>query len=86
MDEEIASIKRNDTWELTSLPKGNKATGVKWVYKTKTNQDGKVEKYKAWLVVKDYKQRHGIDFDKVFAPVAKVDTIRLTTAIAAQNQ
>ncbi|KAI3700974.1 hypothetical protein L2E82_45615 [Cichorium intybus] len=86
MDEEIGSIKRNDTWELTTLPKGHKTIGVKWVYKTKTNQEGKVEKHKARLVAKGYKQRHGIDYDEVFAPVARIDTIRLLTAIAAQKQ
>ncbi|CAM8953275.1 unnamed protein product [Rhodiola kirilowii] len=86
MDEEIGAIKKNYTWELTDLPEGHKAIGVKWVYKTKTNQDGEVEKYKARLVSKAYKQRYGIDYDEVFAPVARVDTIRLLTAIAAQNQ
>lgn len=43
MDEEMEAIKKNDTWELTTLPKGHKAIGVKWVYKTKTNQEGRVE-------------------------------------------
>ena len=90
MNEEIGAIKKNDTWELTDLPEGQKAIGVKWVYKTKTktktNQDGEVEKYKARLVAKGYKQRYGIDYDEVFAPVARVDTIRLLTTIAAQNQ
>ncbi|KAL8094563.1 hypothetical protein AgCh_036190 [Apium graveolens] len=86
MDEEIGAIKKNDTWDLTDLPEGHKAIGVKWVYKTKTNQDGEVEKHKARLVAKGYKQRYGIDYDEVFAPVARVDTIRLLTAIAAQNQ
>ncbi|KAL8087732.1 hypothetical protein AgCh_037766 [Apium graveolens] len=86
MDEEIGAIKKNDTWELTDLLEGHKAIGVKWVYKTKTNQDGEVEKYKARLVAKGYKQRYDTDYDEVFAPVARVDTIRLLTAIAAQNQ
>ena len=85
MDEEIGAIKKNDTWELTSLPEGHKTIGVKWVYKTETNQEGKVEKHKARLVAKGYKQRHGIDYDEVFAPVARVDTIRLLTTIVAQN-
>lgn len=85
MDEEISEIKKNDTWELTELPEGYKAIDVKWVYKTKTNQDGEVEKYKARLVAKGYKQRYGIDYDEVFAPVARVDTIRLLTAIPAHN-
>ncbi|KAL4284533.1 hypothetical protein GQ457_16G014010 [Hibiscus cannabinus] len=86
MDEEIASIDRNDTWELTSLPEGHKSIGVKWVYKTKTNKEGQLEKYKARLVAKGYKQRQGIDYDKVFAPVARIETIRLLTAVAAQNK
>lgn len=86
MDKEIATIRRNDTWELTSLPEGHNLIGVKWVYKTKTNKEGKVEKYKARLVAKGYKQRYGVDYDEVFAPVTKIDTIRLLMAIVAQNK
>lgn len=52
-------------WKLISVPKGHKASGVKCVYKTKTNQKRKVEKYKARLVAKGYKQRHGIYYDQV---------------------
>ncbi|XP_074337698.1 uncharacterized protein LOC141674898 [Apium graveolens] len=65
MDEEIGAIEKNDTWELTDLPEGHKTIGVKWVYKTKTNQDGEVEKYKARLVAKGYKQRYKIDYDEL---------------------
>ena len=46
MDEEIKSIEKNDTWERVSLPKGHKAIGVKWVYKTKKNAKGDIERYK----------------------------------------
>lgn len=84
MDEEIMSIVKNDTWELTTLPKGQKAIGVKWVYKTKKNAKGEVEKYKARLVAKGYKQKYGIDYEEVFAPVARLETIRMIIAIAAQ--
>ena len=63
MDDEIESIRRNDTWELTTLPEGHKPIEIKWAYKTKTNQDGKVEKYKARLVAKDYSQQEGIDYE-----------------------
>ncbi|CAL9006509.1 unnamed protein product [Prunus brigantina] len=49
MDQEIDSIKKNDTWELVDLPQGKKPIGVKWVYKTKLNAQGEVEKYKARL-------------------------------------
>lgn len=47
MDVEIAAIERNNTWELTELPKGQKSISVKWVYKTKLKENGKVDKYKA---------------------------------------
>lgn len=57
IDEEIKVIKKKDTWELASLPKGNTKIGVKWVYKAKKNSKGKVEIYKAGLVGKGYSQR-----------------------------
>ena len=84
MDEEMKSIENNDTWELTSLPKGQKAIGVKWVYKAKKNAKGEVEKYKARLVAKGYKQKHDIDYEEAFAPVRRLDTIIMIIAIAAQ--
>ncbi|PNX68452.1 copia-type polyprotein, partial [Trifolium pratense] len=52
MDAEITAIESNDTWELTALPAGVKKIGVKWIYKTKYNEQGKIEKYKARLVAK----------------------------------
>ncbi|KOM27543.1 hypothetical protein LR48_Vigan437s000300 [Vigna angularis] len=85
MDEEIEAIKKNDTWELASLPKGHKAIGVKWVYKAKKDSKGEVQRYKARLVAKGYSQRAGIDYDEVFAPVARLETIRLIISLAAQN-
>ena len=75
MNEEIKAIKKNDTWELTTLPHGKKAIGVKWVYKMKKKAKGEVERYKARLVVKGYSQQQGIDYDEVFAPVARLETI-----------
>jgi hypothetical protein len=59
--------------------------GVKWVYKTKYNADGKVEKHKERLVAKGFKQQHGIDYNETFAPVARLDTIRMVLSIATQN-
>jgi len=82
MDVEIEEIERNNTWELTNLPSGVKTIGVKWIYKTKCNEDGTVEKYKARLVAKGYTQQHGIDYNEVFAPVARWDTIRTILALA----
>ena len=75
MNEEIKAIKKNDTQEFATLPTGKKSTGVKWVYKLKKNAKGEVERYKARLVVKGCSQRQGIDYDEVFAPVARLETI-----------
>jgi len=86
MNEEIGAIERNNTWELTDLPKGARPIGVKWVYKKKTNAEGEVERYKARLVVKGYKQKEGIDYDEVFAPVTRMETIRLLISLAAQHR
>uniref|UniRef100_A0A2N9FP23 Integrase catalytic domain-containing protein n=1 Tax=Fagus sylvatica TaxID=28930 RepID=A0A2N9FP23_FAGSY len=85
MDLEIEAIERNGTWELTDLPKGMKKIGVKWVFKTKLNENGEVDKCKARLVAKGYAQQYGIDYTEVFAPVARWDTIRMVIALAARN-
>ena len=66
MDAEITAIERNDTWELCDLPKGHKTIGVKWVYKTKLKENGEVDKHKACLVAKGYKQGFGVDCKEVF--------------------
>ena len=85
MDEEIAAIEKNNTWELTELPMGQRTIGVKWVYKTKLKENGEIDKYKARLVAKGYKQEFGVDYKEVFAPVSRLETIRLIIALAAQN-
>ncbi|XP_057506547.1 uncharacterized mitochondrial protein AtMg00820-like [Actinidia eriantha] len=85
MDQEMQAIERNDTWELMALPSGGKSIGVKWVFKTKFNKNGEVDKYKARLVAKGYCQQYGIDYAEVFAPVARLDTIRLVISLAAQK-
>lgn len=71
----IKAREKNNTWELTNLPKGQKSIGVKQVYKPKLNADGNVGKYKARLVVKGYKQEYGVDYKEVFATVDRHDTI-----------
>ena len=71
--------------DLTDLPHGATIVRVKWIYKTKLNEHGEVDKYKARLVAKGYTQQHGVDYTEVFAPVACIDTIRLVFALAAQK-
>eukprot|EP00253_Pinus_taeda_P016228 PITA_16228 len=74
MDEEINAIERNKAWDLVELPKGKEVIGVQWVYKTKSNPEGKIERHKARLVVKGYKQQYGRDCEGTFAPVARMET------------
>jgi hypothetical protein len=85
MDKEIQSIEKNKTWSLCKLPVGHKPIGLKWVYKLKKNSDGEVVKHKARLVAKGYVQKKGVNFDEVFAPVARLDTVRLILALAANR-
>ena len=85
MDNEILSIEKNKTWTLTMLPNNAKRIGVKWIYKTKFNESGEIDKYKARLVAKGYSRKHGIDYTEVFAPVARLDTVRMIISMAAQK-
>jgi hypothetical protein len=85
MNNEIDAIEKNNTWELTNLPSGAKTIGLKWIFKTKLNENGEVEKYKARLVAKGYSQQYGVDYTEVFAPVARWDTIRMVISLAAQK-
>jgi hypothetical protein len=71
---------------LTNIPKKQKPIGVKWVFKAKNNAKGEIERYKARLVVKGYSQRPGIDYGEVFAPIARLETIRMVISLAAQNK
>jgi len=77
MDEEMAALDANATWELVALPKDKKPIGCKWVYKVKHNADGFVNKYKARLVAKGYAQTYGIDYEETYNPIAKMTIIRL---------
>ena len=85
MEEELRMIEKNGTWVLVNKPAGKKILGVKWVFKLKMNADGSVNRHKARLVVKGYSQEIGIDVFDTFAPVARLDTIRLLIAITAQR-
>lgn len=86
MDTEIDTIEKNHTWQLTDLPHGHKAIDLKWVLKLKRDTSGAIIKHKARLVEKGYAQQPGIDYDEVFAPVTRLETVRLLLALAAKHE
>jgi Reverse transcriptase (RNA-dependent DNA polymerase) len=86
IDEEMKAIEKNETWEMIDLPKRHKPIGVKWMYKKKMTPQGTIERHKARLVVKGYRQKAGIDYDEVFTPVARMETIQLLISQIAQNE
>ncbi|XP_066542004.1 uncharacterized protein [Hoplias malabaricus] len=84
MDEEIESLKENDTFTLTTLPEGKKAVGGRWVYTIKNNVDG-TKNYKARYVAKGYSQKMGVDYEETFSPTANLTSIRVLMQKAAQE-
>ena len=83
MDDEMNSMYMNGVWDLVDLPHGCKPVGCKWVFKTKRDSSGRIERYKARLVVKGYSQREGIDLKETFSPVSTKDSFRVIMAILA---
>ena len=76
MNEEIQALCKNETWDLVPHSPHKKVIGCRWLYKVKYNVDGSVNCFKARLVAKGYAQTHRVDYDEIFAPVAKMTTVR----------
>jgi hypothetical protein len=86
MNEEMACLEENSTWELHNLPEGRKVISNRWVYRKKRNVVGEVTRFKARLVVRGFSQREGIHYTETFSPVARFDTIRALLSIAADEK
>ena len=84
MDAEFLALQKNKTWHLVPPQKGN-VIDCKWVYIIKRRSDGKIDRYKARLVAKRFKQRYGIDYEDTFSPVVKAATIRLILLLAVSK-
>ena len=84
MQDEIASMDHNGVWELVELPAGCKSIGCKWVYKTKKDSQGRIERFKARLVAKGFTDhKEGIDYIETFSPISSKDSFRIIMALTA---
>ena len=83
MKDEMNSMASNGVWNLVELPDGAKAIECKWVFKTKKDSLGNIERYKARLVAKGFTQNEGIDYKETFSPVSKKDSLRVIMTLVA---
>ncbi|GJT75083.1 putative ribonuclease H-like domain-containing protein [Tanacetum coccineum] len=83
MQEELLQFELQKVWILVDLPKGNRPIGLKWIFKNKTDERGIIIRNKARLVAQGHTQEEGIDYDDVFAPVARIEAIKLFLAYAS---
>ena len=85
MQEELQQFKRLEVWELVERPDGAFVIGLKWIWKNKLDAEGTVIRNKSRLVAKGYLQQEGFDFSKSYAPVARLEAVRIFLAYAAHK-
>jgi histone deacetylase 1/2 len=85
MDEEYNALLENKTWHLIPTSTNKNVINCKWVYRIKRKADGTIDRYKACLVAKGFKQRYGIDYEDTFSLVVKIATIRTVLAISVSR-
>jgi hypothetical protein len=77
MTEELSALVDNKTWSIMPLLEGKHAVGCRWIFKTKFNSDGTIERYKARFLAQRVSQKFGIDYKESFTPVVKMTIIRV---------
>ena len=82
---EYESIMENDVWEVVPRPQGKTVVTSKWIYKIQHAADGSMEKYKARFVAHGFSQKEGIEYDVIFAPVARYMTIHSIITLATSQ-
>ena len=85
MNVEMEALEKNKTWEFVDLPAGKRPVGCKWVYTVKYRADETLERYKVRLVAKGYTQTYGMDYLEIFAPIAKMNTVRVLLSLVAKH-
>ena len=85
MHEELNNFNRNQVWELVERPSDHNVIGTRWVFHNKQEQDGIVVRNKARLVAQGYTQVEGLDFGEIYAPVARLEEIRILLAYACAH-
>lgn len=86
MEAELRSLQQKDVWDLVEQPVYRKAVGSKWVFKLKTDSDGRIERLKARIVAQGFSQQTGADYDEIFSSVVRLELVRAVISLAVRNR
>ena len=82
MHEELGQFERNKVWTLVPRPRDMNLLDTKWIFKNKSDENGTKVRNKARLVAQGYTQTEGVDYDETFAPIARLESIRILLGVA----